>query len=161
MALVDHVIVLSHLGPQVMTAPPTITWEETLRKLGMEEHVISALPPSAREQQIGIAGEAKVSHSALAVSPSGIVTEVAWPCSCGVELHIHHDFVLDAWAKHVAAVEGIDADHLEQHAVQEIDGRWCPDGPPRIYCRCGERFQGLSLLTSEGLALWAAHVVAT
>lgn len=159
MALTDHVVVLAHLQPQVISAPPVISWEDTLRKLGMPEATIAALPPSARAQPVGTAGEAVVSASALDIRPGGIVTEVDWPCGCGARLHGHHDFVLGAWAKHVAAVEGIDADHLERHAVQEIDGRWRPDGNPRVCCRCGEHFESASLIPD--LAAWEAHVRAS
>ncbi len=161
MALVDHVIVLSHLQPQVMYAPPTQTWEETLRKLGMEEHIIAALPPSARQQPVGAAGEAKVSHSALDIRPSGIRVEVDWPCGCGAPLHGHHDFALSAWARHVAQIENIDPDHLEAHAVQEIEARWRPDATPRVHCRCGEHFTARGHLPDDALAAWEQHARAT
>jgi len=156
MALTDHVVVLAHLQPQVISAPPAQNWEETLRRLGMPEETIAALPPSARAQSVGVAGDAVVSASALDIRPGGIVTEVDWPCSCGARLHAHHDFVLAAWAKHVAEAEGIDADHLERHAVQEIDGKWRPDGKPRVHCRCGARFESASLIPD--LTAWEQHV---
>ncbi len=158
MALVDHVIVLSHLQPQVISGPPIQTWEDTLRKLEMPEHIISALPPGARQQPVGAAGEPKVSHSALDLRPSGLVVEVDWPCGCGAGLHGHHDFVLSAWAQHVAEAEGIDADHLEAHAVAEIEARWRPDATPRVHCRCGVHFTAAGHMPDEALAAWERHV---
>jgi hypothetical protein len=122
----------------------------------MEEHIIAALPPSARQQMVGAAGAPVMTASALHLTTSGIATEVEWPCSCGVRLHAHHDFVLPAWARHVAPLEEIDAEHLERHVIAEIDGKWRPDGRPRVQCRCGARFESETYFPD--LAAWEAHV---
>jgi hypothetical protein len=159
MALVDHVIVLAHLQPQVIAPPPSVTWESMLLTLGLPADKVAELPAAAREQAIGVAGEPVVSHSALDISRSGIVTEVDWPCGCGIRLHAHHELVLAAWARHVAPLEGIDADHLELHPIQEIDGRWRPDGNPRVRCLCGAHLESATLIPD--LAAWEAHVRAS
>lgn len=166
MALTDHVIVLDHLGPQVIEGPPVQAYEDTLRMLGVPEAAIAKLPEADRLQPVGLEGSAKVSSSALHVRPTSFVdkfgrpiqqvTEVDWPCGCGKGLHSHHEGVLQAWAQHVAALEGVDADHLELHAVQKIDGSWRPDGKPRVVCRCGEWFESDSYFPD--LAAWEQHV---
>lgn len=158
MALADHVIVLSHLQPQVITGPPTISYEQHLRGLGMPDESISLLRPDDLQARVGIAGEAVVTHKALEIRKGGIAVEVAWPCGCGVGLHVHHDFVVGAWAKHVAALEGIDADHLETHVITEIEALWRPDATPRVHCRCGDHFTAAGQLPEDALAAWERHV---
>ena len=153
MALIDHVLVLAHLQQQVIAPPPHQSWEDTLRKLGMPEHVIAALPPSAREQPVGTAGAAQTSPSALDVQPSGLVVEIPWPCGCGAGLHVHHEFVLGAWAKHVAELEHVDADHLEKHAIASIEGTH-----PLVTCRCGASFQAQGHWPADALEAWERHV---
>ncbi len=156
MALTDHVLVLAHLGPQVISGPPTQSYEDALRLLGVPDVAIMALPEAHRQQRVGAAGEATATPSALSFTPTGIVTEVDWPCGCGKGLQAHHEFVLQAWAKHVAKAETIDADHLLKHAVRNIDGSWRPDGKPRVECLCGERFQSDDWFPD--LAAWEKHV---
>lgn len=158
MALVDHVIVLAHLQQQVIAGPPTITYEEQLRAQGHPDEFIYLLKPEDREQRVGIAGEAVVTNAALDIRPSGVRVEVAWPCGCGIGLHVHHEFVLEAWAKHVAAQEGLAVDHLKQHVVQAIEGLSHPLGKPRIHCSCGEWFQAKAYMPNDALAAWEAHV---
>lgn len=158
MALVDHVLVLDHVQPQVIAAPPTQAYEDVLRRLGVPEEAIRALPPAHLQQRVGAEGEAKTSASALNVSPGGIVTEVDWPCPCGARLHRHHDFVLQAWARHVAEVEDLDADHLEAHAVASITASWHPQATPRVICLCGDRWTSPSHLPDAALAAWERHV---
>src|SRR5215469_14639085 len=158
MALVDHLVVLSHLQPQVVTGPPTISYEEHLRTLGMPAESIALLRPDDLAARVGIAGEAVVTHRALELRPNGLAVEVAWACGCGVGLHVHHELALGAWAKHAAAEEGVDADHLERHAVTEIEARWRPDATPRVHCRCGEHFTAAGHLPDDALAAWERHV---
>ena len=168
MALTDHVIVLSHLRPQVMEGPPVQSYEDTLRMLGVPEEAIAALPEAHRRTPVGMAGAAKLSNSALDVHPTGLldqhgqalqrVTEVQWVCGCGQGLHSHHEAILGAWTRHVAKLEGIDADHLEKHAVAEIDGKWRPDGKPRVVCACSERFESPEFLPGPALEAWERHV---
>jgi hypothetical protein len=159
-ALTDHVIVLDHLQQQVIVGPPTISYEESLIAAGHDPEAFrKLLRPQDLEQRVGIAGEAVTSHQALDVRRnSGLVVEVAWPCGCGVGLHVHHEFVLAAWAKHAAAEEGVDAEHLEAHAIARIEASWRPDATPRVHCRCGVHFTSENALPDPALAAWEAHV---
>jgi hypothetical protein len=153
MALIDHVVVLSHLQPQVIAGPPVQSYEETLRALRVPEEAILALPEAHRRQLVGVEGKAEVSVSALAISERGLVREVDWPCGCGAPLHRHHEFVVSAWAKHVAEIEKIDADHLLKHVIHAIAG-----SKPRVECACGEQFQAEGHFPNEALTAWEAHV---
>lgn len=170
MALVDHIVVLAHLGPQVISGPPTAAYEDVLRLLEVPEEAIQALPLAHRQQRVGIAGEPAVTHSALDIRATnlavfgingerrGIAQEVDWPCGCRTRLHPHHDGVPDAWAAHVAGLEGIDPDHLLKHMVADIEARWRPDATPRVHCRCGEHFTAAGHLPDDALAAWERHV---
>ena len=153
MALIDHVLVLAHLQQQVIAPPPTRTWGETLLALGMDERMVAALPEPMRALAVGTAGDAHTTPSALDVQPSGLVVEVPWPCGCGAGLHAHHQFVRQAWAKHVAELERIDADHLAQHAIASIEGTH-----PLVTCSCGATFQAQGYWPADALEAWERHV---
>lgn len=155
MALIDHVIVLDHLRPQVISGPPTQSFEELLRSLGVSVDTLATLPPAAREQRVSAAGEPKSTAAALDFRPSGLVVEVAWSCGCGRDLHSHHDLVLGVWAAHVAEAEGITAERLLEHVVASIAA---PDTYPRVSCLCGQRWESNSFLPGAALAEWERHV---
>jgi hypothetical protein len=125
-SLTEHALVLDHVQPSV---------------IGFEDE--------ARRKPIRIQGAAN--HQGQQT-----FSEVPYACGCGAMLHADPARVRRAWAVHTAVETGLDADHLERHALRTLSGE-----PATVGCGCGHRFGAPAKDPADpglAIALWAKHV---
>lgn len=153
-SLVDHVLVVGHLQPQIVGHEmEKMTLRDVLHRSGVDS---SDVPRADLERVVPTAGRAIVIQGAAHHVGHGRFVEVPHACGCGGSLHGLPGQVPRAWALHTAVATGLDADLLQRHPVLHITGERAT-----VTCACGRQFYASDNdPTDPGYPLreWEEHV---